>query len=266
VSHPRRREFDFALLHLEKTVKVKDDRCLNLAEDYRTTSDVQMPMVQRVEGQGEHTFRIVPQNKQSMEVGTGGILKHNLTTKHGDSGTPLLVQPPEFYGDCLAIAIHASQMKGESEGERKSVRFTRAVVDQLVEFEMRMTQSPVAAIKLSSLNFEALKEGPLVEEVRKIGNRVSQQFVPLIEEARQREAALTEEQVELREDAQLWIEEDTEIYMMRESIFGTGEVPEKREKQLEYLQGRLEEYLEQQGRHSPFLHYIGAFLFWFWAS
>jgi hypothetical protein len=75
----------------------------------------------------------------------------------------------------------------------------------------------------------------LVEEVRRIAERVSQQFLPLIEEARRREAAMTEEQRKqrkLRDDAQEWIQELQDIERMRASIFGTGQVPEKRMKHL----------------------------------
>jgi hypothetical protein len=207
---------------------VKDSKYLKLAVDYGTISDVQMPMVQRVGRQG--SFRIVPQNKMGMEMNTDtGILEHGLETQKGDSGTPLLVQPPGLYGDCLAIAIHASYSK--STNQRKSVRFTRVVVDALAGLERRMTQLPVSIIKaVASRDYEGLKEDKLVEEVRRIGERVTQQFLPLIEEARRREAAMTEEQRKLRDEAQQWIQELQDIWMMKASIFGTGQVPEKRKK------------------------------------
>jgi hypothetical protein len=203
--HPNRREFDFALLLLEQKIAVKDSKYLWLAEDYQTTSDVQMPMVQRVEGQGDYSFRIVPQNKMGMEMSTDtGILEHGLATQKGDSGTPLLVQPPGLDGACLAIAIHTSYSK--STNQRKSVRFTRTVVDALAGLEKRMTQQPASRVNVfASCDYEGLKEGKLVEAMRRIGERVSQQFLPLIEEARQREAAMTKEQRKLRDEAQQFI-------------------------------------------------------------
>jgi hypothetical protein len=229
--HPNRREFDFALLLLEQKIAMKGNKCLQLAVDYGTTSDVQMPMVQRVGRDG--SFRIVPQNKRSMEMNTDtAILKHNLATQKGDSGTPLLVQPPGLNGDCLAIAIHASYSK--STNQRKSVRFTRTVVDALAGLEKRMTQQPASRVNVfASCDYEGLKEGKLVEEVRRIRERVSQQFLPLIEEARQREAAMTKEQRKLRDEAQQWVQEREDIRMMERSIFGN--VPERKVKQLEYL-------------------------------
>jgi hypothetical protein len=198
--HPNRREFDFALFLLEQKIAVKDNKCLQLAVDYGTTSDVQMPMVQRVGREG--SFRIVPQNKRNMEMSTDtGLLEYGLATQKGDSGTPLLVQPPKLYGNCLAIAIHASYSKNRN--QRKSVRFTRAVVDALAGLERRMTQIPVSRVNLlASCDYEGLKEGKLVEAVRRIGKRVSQQFLPLIEEARRKEAAMTKEQRKLKDEAQ----------------------------------------------------------------
>jgi hypothetical protein len=52
---------------------------------------------------------------------------------------------------------------------------------------------------------------------------------------------------------------------MKISIFGTGQVPEKRMKRFAYLQGRLDDYYEQQARKSPFLRHLISFLIFYGA-
>jgi V8-like Glu-specific endopeptidase len=74
-----------------------------------------------------------------MKIGTWNILRHNLRTQSGDSGTPLLVQPKELLGRCLVISIHASY--NEKKDRRSSVRFTRKAVDYLADLERTMRNS-----------------------------------------------------------------------------------------------------------------------------
>jgi hypothetical protein len=66
---------------------------------------VQFPRVQREKAEGD--FSIHPSNKE-MRIGIEPILEHDYITGKGDSGTPLLVQPPGFNSICFIVSIHSS--------------------------------------------------------------------------------------------------------------------------------------------------------------
>jgi hypothetical protein len=136
---------------------VKDDQYLNLAVDYNTPSMMQFPALRKVGEEG--SFRIEPQNmwigKEDIQ---GGIIKHPFSTIAGDSGIPLLVQPPELGGRCLIVAIHAAYIRGTS--VKKGVRVTNAAISKLSEMEKSMTGC-ISLIRIQSLHYESTERGSL---------------------------------------------------------------------------------------------------------
>lgn len=66
-----------------------------------------------------------------------GKLKHQMTTKKGDSGAPLIVQPKGMMGECYIIGIHCSGKYGSDgykfDQNNTAVYITKAGIDELAK-------------------------------------------------------------------------------------------------------------------------------------
>ena len=60
-----------------------------------------------------------------MRIRNEAILTHRYSTKKGDSGTPLIIQPEREHKICYLIGIHYGKKGAGGKDENKAVRITK---------------------------------------------------------------------------------------------------------------------------------------------
>ena len=85
-----------------------------------------------------------------INVDNSTIIEHSYSTKKGDSGTPLIIQPDKMSQQCYLIGIHYGKVLNAS---GKAIKITNKVVDQLSFFQTKMLNSSFSTVKASSLQY-----------------------------------------------------------------------------------------------------------------
>ena len=78
---------------------------------------------------------VIPEDA-TIDLNTKGyIIEHQMKTEKGDSGTPLIVQPPNMNNCCFVIGIHCSGLyqKGipKMTNSSKALRITEGILKNL---------------------------------------------------------------------------------------------------------------------------------------